>query len=175
MKGLSSCYFRMAFWDGDNFCKAFAGVQVNLSCHEWLSKSFAKIVPIPKNYKPQGRFFLNFVCFSENPNFNILYLLTQVNDFVKVSLPQNSCLHFLFSNLIRILSSAQPIGHMTFMFVLDWPLAVGQLAKRGLHGLAWPNPADFWSEGSFINYVDKTRQVGGPGNVNCMHIFPNNS
>ena len=63
----------------------------------------------------------------------------------------------MFSNLIRILSSAQPIGHMTFMFVLDWPLAVGQLAKRGLHGLAWPNPADFWSERSFINYVDKTR------------------
>ena len=58
----------------------------------------------------------------------------------------------MFSNLIRILSSAQPIGHMTFMFVLNWPLAVGQLAKRGL-----AEAADFWSEGSFINYVDKTR------------------
>ena len=27
----------MAFLDGDNFCKAFAGAQVNLSYHEWRS------------------------------------------------------------------------------------------------------------------------------------------
>ena len=38
----------VVFLDGDNFCKAFAGAQVHLSYHEW--RSFAKIVPIPKNY-----------------------------------------------------------------------------------------------------------------------------
>ena len=32
--GLWSCYLRMAFLDGDNFCKAFAGAQVNLSYHK---------------------------------------------------------------------------------------------------------------------------------------------
>ena len=26
----------VVFRDGDNFCKAFAGAQVNLSYHEWL-------------------------------------------------------------------------------------------------------------------------------------------
>ena len=29
--------------------------------------------------------------------------------------------------------------------------------------------------GSFFNYVDKVRQVGGTGNVNGMQIFPQNS
>ena len=60
MKDLWSCYLRMAFWDGDNFCKAFAAALVNMSYHSWLRliwqihlcscKSFAKIVPVPKNY-----------------------------------------------------------------------------------------------------------------------------
>jgi hypothetical protein len=27
----------VVFRDGDNFCKAFAGAQVNLSYHEWRS------------------------------------------------------------------------------------------------------------------------------------------
>ena len=40
--GLWSCYLRMAFLDGDNFCKAFAGAQVNLSDHEWRSWKIAK-------------------------------------------------------------------------------------------------------------------------------------
>ena len=39
---LWSCYLRMAFLDGDNFCKAFAGALVNMSYHSWVS--------IQKNY-----------------------------------------------------------------------------------------------------------------------------
>ena len=31
----------MAFRDGDNFCKAFAGAQVNLSYDEWREKPFS--------------------------------------------------------------------------------------------------------------------------------------
>ena len=37
--GLWSCYLRMAFLDGDNFCKAFAGALVNMSYHSWLRHS----------------------------------------------------------------------------------------------------------------------------------------
>ena len=40
MKGLWSCYLRMAFQDGDNFCKAFAGALVNMSYHSWLRHSW---------------------------------------------------------------------------------------------------------------------------------------
>ena len=40
IKGLWSCYLRMAFWDGDNFCKAFAGALVNMSYHSWLRHSW---------------------------------------------------------------------------------------------------------------------------------------
>ena len=39
----------VVFLDGDNFYKAFAGALVNMSYHEWR-KSYAKIVPIQKNY-----------------------------------------------------------------------------------------------------------------------------
>ena len=42
IKGLWSCYLRMAFRDGDNFCKAFAGALVNLSYHEWLESKQSK-------------------------------------------------------------------------------------------------------------------------------------
>ena len=38
--GLWSCYLRMAFLDGDNFCKAFAGALVNMSYHLWLRHSW---------------------------------------------------------------------------------------------------------------------------------------
>ena len=38
--GLWSCYLRMAFLDGDNFCKAFAGALVNMSYHSWLRHSW---------------------------------------------------------------------------------------------------------------------------------------
>ena len=38
--GLWSCYLRMAFLDGDNFCKAFAGALVNMSYHLWLHHSW---------------------------------------------------------------------------------------------------------------------------------------
>ena len=47
----------MAFRDGVNFCKAFAGALVNMSqIHLCSCKSFAKIVPVPKNYifPPKG-------------------------------------------------------------------------------------------------------------------------
>ena len=47
--GLWSCYLRMAFLDGDNFCKAFAGAQVNLSYHEW------RIIPIQKSHSQIAR------------------------------------------------------------------------------------------------------------------------
>ena len=40
IKGLWSCYLRMAFRDGDNFCKAFAGALVNMSYHSWLRHSW---------------------------------------------------------------------------------------------------------------------------------------
>ena len=40
----------VVFWDGDNFYKAFAGALVNMSYHLCSCKSFAKIVPIQKNY-----------------------------------------------------------------------------------------------------------------------------
>ena len=40
IKGLWSCYLRMAFRDEDNFCKAFAGALVNMSYHEWQSHSW---------------------------------------------------------------------------------------------------------------------------------------
>ena len=46
MKGLWSCYFRMAFLDGDTFCKAFA-----------------KLVPIQKNYIVVIQDLLNHVPF----------------------------------------------------------------------------------------------------------------
>ena len=34
------CMSNVVFRDGDNFCKAFAGAQVNLSYHEWRSNDF---------------------------------------------------------------------------------------------------------------------------------------
>ena len=36
-------YRNVVFWDGDNFCKAFAGAQVNLSYHEWRSHKWYDI------------------------------------------------------------------------------------------------------------------------------------
>ena len=59
-KDLWSCYLRMAFRDGDNFCKAFAGALVHMSYHSWLrhlwydkctcapSKALQKLSPCQK-------------------------------------------------------------------------------------------------------------------------------
>ena len=63
------------------------------------------------------------------------------------------------SNLIRILSSTQPIGNMTFMFVLDLnrpKVAAGLPIVQAWPSIAWPNPAGFWNKGAFTNYVEKT-------------------
>ena len=62
-------YFRnhikraVVFRDGDTFCKAFAGVQVNLSYYKWRSHEWydiftsapAKIVPIQKSHSQIAR------------------------------------------------------------------------------------------------------------------------
>ena len=36
--------WNVVFLDGDNFCKAFAGAQVNLSYYEWLVFLLSKIL-----------------------------------------------------------------------------------------------------------------------------------
>ena len=43
-------YRKLFFWDGDNFCKAFAGAQVHKCRPNHKMRSFSKIVPIPKTY-----------------------------------------------------------------------------------------------------------------------------
>ena len=50
----------MAFRDGNNFCKAFTDMTYLTYMHLCLCKSFAKIVPIPKNYNSEIK----------NPNFH---------------------------------------------------------------------------------------------------------
>jgi hypothetical protein len=54
------CYMGMAFRDGNNFCKAFTDMTYLTYMHLCLCKSFAKIVPIPKNYNSEIK----------NPNFH---------------------------------------------------------------------------------------------------------
>ena len=55
------------------------------------------------------------------------------------------------------------------------------IVHDGHHLIRWPFATDRSSEqvsplskGSFFNFVDKTRWVGGTGNVNSMQIFHHN-
>ena len=50
-------------------------------------------------------------------------------------------------------------------------LVVFRLSELG----SVPGACSVYTKGSFFNYVDKTREVGGTGNVNGMPIFPYDS
>ena len=75
----------VVFRDGDNFCKAFAGAQVNLSYHEWRSLVRSLVLLQCK---------LSIDCFF--PSFNSLHLentlqavYNEINGYFFLQLNQN--------------------------------------------------------------------------------------
>ena len=66
MKGLWSCYLRMAFRDGDNFCKAFEGATSDMTNSLVLLQKLCKNCPHPKKLQLLNPFYRKPGMFPDN-------------------------------------------------------------------------------------------------------------
>ena len=83
-----------------------------------------------------------------------------------------TCFSNLVSSRIKSLFVAHLLQNLLYSRLGTHTAHVQLIARQSnlkyeTHALA------YYVKGSFFNYVDKTRQIGGTGNVNGMQIFPN--